>query len=242
MSPPGELRNWLLKQLHPLSWSEFGARFHRLDLAKGDVLHRQGEPIDQVYFPEGALVGLISAMPAGDTVQTAMVGWDGALGVFEACGTRRSTFLAEVQVAGSAWRLPAEDYRALFEASEPLRVAVHKYVELLLTEARQFVACNALHAVEGRLCRSILEALERSRDGRSLPVTQEALAEMLGVQRTTVTAAVSQLQAQGVLRSRRGVVQVLDLPALEQGACCCRDTLQLARAEIHAADETVCNS
>jgi len=118
---------------------------------------------------------------------------------------------------------------------------VHKYVEIQLTEARQFVACNALHAVDARLSRSVLEALERSRDGRLLPVTQETLAEMLGVQRTTVTAAVAQLQAAGALRSSRGVVEILDSGALERIACCCRETIRMARAEIYASDETVCD-
>jgi CRP-like cAMP-binding protein len=233
-------RNWLLQALEPAVRQRFEPRLRSVALARGQMLLQPGDKIEAVYFPEGALIGLLSAMPAGDTVQTAMLGWDGALGVFEACGTRRSAFLAEVQVAGSAWRLPAEDYRRMYEASEALREAVHKYVEMLLTEARQFVACNALHAVEARLSRSVLEALERSQDGRVLPVTQEALAEMIGVQRTTITAAVANLQAQGALRSTRGQLKVLDQAKLERAACCCRDTIRLARAEIYAAKVTVC--
>jgi CRP-like cAMP-binding protein len=234
-------RNWLLNSLEPPVRARFEPRMRQLALTRSEVLQRPGEQIEKVYFPEGALIGLISAMPAGDAVQTAMVGWDGALGVFEACGTRQSAFLAEVQVEGSAWCQPADDYRRMYEASEALRTAVHKYVEILLTEARQFVACNALHSVEARLSRSVLEALERSQDGRVLPATQETLAEMLGVQRTTITAAVSQLQAAGALRSARGVLQVLDRQALERAACCCRETVRMARAEIYASGETVCD-
>jgi len=235
-------RNWLLRCLEPSVHAQFEGRMRRIRLARGEVLQRQGETIERVYFPEGALIGLISAMPAGDSVQTALVGWDGALGVFEACGSRQSAFLAEVEVEGEAWVMAADDYRRMFEASERLRVGVHKYVEILLTEARQFVACNALHAVEARLARSILEALERSRDGRLLPVTQETLAQMLGVQRTTVTAAMALLQARGVVRGARGALEVLDAGALEDIACCCRETLQMARAEIFAADEPICES
>lgn len=233
--------NWLLKALEPAVRSAFEPKLRRVEMARGEQLQHPGETVEKVYFPEGALVGLISVMPAGDAVQTATVGWDGALGVFEACGSRQSAFLAEVQIEGPAWVMTATDYRRMYEASDGLRTAVHKYVEILLTEARQFVACNALHSVEARLCRSVLEACERSRDGSFLPVTQETLAQMLGVQRTTVTAAISQLQAADALRSARGVLEVLKPEALEQAACCCRDTLRAARAEIYASDETVCD-
>lgn len=236
-----ERRNWLLRSVDPALLARFEPRMHRVTLRRGELLQQPGDKIERVYFPEGALIGVVSALPAGDAVQTNMIGWDGALGVFEACGTRQSAFLAEVQVEGGAWMMAAEDYRRLYDACGGLRTAVHKYVEILLTEARQFVACNALHSVEARLCRSVLEALERSGDSRLLPVTQEVLAEMLGVQRTTVTAAVSQLQAVGALRSSRGVLEVLDRSALERAACCCRETVRLARDEIYASDETVCD-
>jgi hypothetical protein len=233
--------NWVIGSIEPDVRHRFESRMRSVQLVRGEVLQSPGGTVNQVYFPEGALIGLISAMPAGDAVQTSMIGWDGALGVFEACGTRQSAFLAEVQVEGPAQMMAAEDYRRMYEASEALRTTVHKYVEILLTEARQFVACNALHSVEARLCRSVLEALERSRDGRSLPATQEVLAQMLGVQRTTVTAAISQLQAAGAVRSSRGALEVLDIGALERAACCCRDTLRLARAEIYASDDKVCD-
>jgi hypothetical protein len=233
--------NWLLQALEPDVRSRFAPRLRPVELVRGDLLLSPGETVLTVHFPEGALIGLISATAAGDAVQTATVGWDGALGVFEACGTRQSAFLAEVQVPGPAWAMAADDYRRMYEASEALRTAVHKYVEILLTEARQFVACNALHSVEARLSRSVLEALERSRDGRTLPATQEALAQMLGVQRTTVTAAIAQLQAAGAVRSTRGVLEVVDAAALEAAACCCRETLRNARAEIYAAHDKVCD-
>lgn len=237
----GKHPNWLLKVLEPEVRAGFEQQLRLVELARGDVLQRPGEAVHKVYFPEGALVGLISAMPRGEAVQTAMIGWDGAVGVFEACGTRLSAFLAEVQVEGPAWVMVADDYRRMYEASDALRTAVHKYVEILLTEARQFVACNALHSVEERLSRSVLEALERSRDGRALPVTQEALAQMLGVQRTTVTAAIAQLQAGGAIRGARGLIEVLEPAALETTACVCREVLQAARAEIYGSEKKACD-
>ncbi|HEY9219884.1 MAG TPA: Crp/Fnr family transcriptional regulator [Phenylobacterium sp.] len=242
MTISAEPRNWLLRQIEPPLLQQAQAKMQRVELEKGQVLLHQGDEVTSVYFPEGALIGLISGMPGGDSVQTAMVGWDGAFGVFEACGTRRSGFHAEVQVSGTAWKLPADEYRRLFHTSDGLRIGVHKYIEVLLTESRQHVACNALHNVQARLSRSILEALERSRDGRVLPVTQEAVAQMLGVQRTTVTAAMADLQAKSILRSVRGAIEVLDAAALERDACCCRETIQVARREVYESDEEVCDS
>lgn len=235
-------RNWLIDQVEPQVRRGFGEAIRGVELQKGRVLLHPGDDVATVYFPEGALIGLASSTPAGEAVQTALIGWDGALGVFEACGSRLSRSLAEVLVEGTALAMAADDYRRMFDASEGLRAAVHKHVELLLAESRQDVACNALHTVEARLSRWVLEALERSQDGRVLPVTQEALAQMLGVQRTTVTAAMSGLQARSVLRTARGVVQVLDRAALEKDACGCRGTVLAARAEIYAADdEAVCD-
>lgn len=136
--------------------------------------------------------------------------------------------------------MTARAYRDMFGESDALRTHVHKYVELLLTEARQHVACNALHSVESRLSRSILEALERSRDGRRLPVTKDVLAEMIGVQRTTASSSVANLERAGVVQNSRGVIEVSDAAALERTACSCRKAMQVARREIYGADEQVC--
>jgi CRP-like cAMP-binding protein len=238
----GETRNQLLICLEPTVSARFGSRLRQVALEQGRVLQRQGEVFEHVWFPQGALIALVSALPAGETVQTSIIGWDGALGVFEACGSRQSAFLAEVQVAGDAVCMAAEDYRQMFEASPALREQVHRYTEILLTEARQHVACNAVHSVEARLCRSLVEALERSADGRTLPMTQEALANALGVQRTTVTAAMMALQSSGAVRTGRGQIEILNPDRLEQGACCCRETLQIARRDIYRASEPVCES
>jgi CRP-like cAMP-binding protein len=233
--------NWLLNAVGPAARTRFEPRLRRVTLARGEVLQRPGEDVDRVYFPEGAVIGLLSSTPTGDEVQTSMVGWDGALGVFEACGTRLGACHAEVQVAGASWVMSDEDYRRMYGACGALRTAVHKYVEILLIEARQFVACNALHGVEARLCRSVLEALDRSHDGSVLPATQETLAGMLGVQRTTITAAIAQLQAAGVLRAGRGALEVIDREALERTACSCRGAVLQARAEVYGSREPVCD-
>jgi CRP-like cAMP-binding protein len=234
--------NWLLRALDPGLWSEAGAPLKRIDLARGDILQDQDALVEAVYFPDGGVIGLFCGLPSGELIQTAMVGWDGALGVFEACGSRRATYQAEVQVAGAAWRVPVEVYQRAFERSAELRERVHKYVELLLTEARQYVACNALHSVEQRLARSLLEALDRGERNDELPLTQEVLADMLGVQRTTVTEAFGKLARLGIVRARRGVVEVLDRTEMERRACECWRVITAARQEILGSEQPVCDA
>ena len=131
-------RNWLLYALEPAVHARFEPHMRHVRLDRGQLLQRAGDEVLKVYFPEGVLIGVISALASGETVQTGMIGWDGALGAFEACGTRHSAFQAEVMVQGEAWVMTAEDYRGMYDASPALRTAVHKYVEILLTEARQF--------------------------------------------------------------------------------------------------------
>lgn len=144
------------------------------------------------------------------------------------------------QIAGKACRLPAAAYRDLFDQSANLRTAVHKYIEVLLFEARQLVACNALHSVEARLSRLLLEALDRCRSDETVQITQETVAQMLGVQRTTIAAATAVLQRSRIIRSGRGSITVLDTPALERTCCGCRRAVQAVRTEIFATTTKTC--
>lgn len=233
--------NRLLAAVEPDILGKFEAELELVELGQGDVLHLPGAVVEEVFFPEGALIGVVTGAPSGEALQTCLVGSDGALGAFEACGTRRNMFLAEVHAPGAAWRMTAADYRRLFDASAGLRTAVHMYVELQLTEARQFVACNALHAVEARLARTLLEASDRW-GGPTVPITQKVLAEALGVQRTTVSTALSELERPGAVRGRRGAVEIVDAEALERMACSCRRLLLQARAEIEASPEQSCDA
>jgi CRP-like cAMP-binding protein len=238
----GPEANLLLNAVEPAVRMRFGDRFHAFQMARGQVLHGPGDPIEWVYFPRGGLVAMLSETVAGDTVESAMVGREGALGIFEACGSGQLFARAIVQVAGEALRMPVDSYRDLFVQSAPLRTAVHKYVELLLLEARQFVLCNALHAVEGRLSRCILDAMDRCGLDRVLPLTQETLAQMLGAQRTTIAACISKLQRDGLIRSGRGALEIIDRRGLEQLACSCRDTIHYARRELQRSEGDTCEA
>jgi CRP-like cAMP-binding protein len=210
----------------------FAPRLQRVQLQKGQTIHNQGQPVERVLFPLKGLIAIMSETLAGESVQTGMVGCDGAVGAPEALGSGQHLCKALVQIPGVALRLSAASYRELFIQSPAFRTTVERFAEMQLVEARQLMACNALHPVETRLSRAILEALERSCLERVLPLTQETLAQMLGAQRSTVGVFLSKLQRNGLIKNGRGAIEVRDLGGLERIACNCRKTLRYARDEV----------
>ncbi|HYE42665.1 MAG TPA: Crp/Fnr family transcriptional regulator [Caulobacteraceae bacterium] len=238
MGSPG---NMVLRAVEPANWRRYGPRFERVKLTKSQSLQETGDEVEWVYFPETGLIGLAAETSGGESAQCTTVGRDGAVGVFEACGSRRAFYRAIVQVPGEAWRVRAGAYRELFDQSPGLRTAVHKLVEVLLAESRQYVACNALHSLQSRLARLLVDVQEKAACGLSLPLTQDALAQMLGVQRTSVALAIASLEKNGVLRRSRGAVGIVDRTALEREACSCWGSLTFAREEIYASFESSCD-
>lgn len=234
-------RNTVLGSVEAPVRDRFEARFERVPLSKGQVLQETGDEVEWVYFPESGLVGLATETAGGESAQCATVGYDGAVGVFEACGSRRVFHRSVVQAPGEAWRVRASNYRELFENSAGLRTAVHKLVEVLLAETRQYVACNALHSLQSRLARLLTDIHEKARCGSALPMTQDALAQMLGVQRTSVALAVASLEKAGVIQRGRGSIEIADVAGLEREACSCRHTLNFAKEEIFASFEAACD-
>jgi len=234
-------RNTVLGAVEQPIRERFEPRFERVCLTKGQVLQETGDEVEWVYFPETGLVGLATETAGGESAQCATVGYDGAVGVFEACGSRRVFHRSVVQAPGVAWRARASTYRELFEQSASLRTAVHKLVEVLLAETRQYVACNALHSLQSRLARLLADMHGKARCGSTLPLTQDALAQMLGVQRTSVALAVASLEKAGVIQRGRGSIEIADLAGLEREACSCRDTLSFTREEIYASFEQACD-
>jgi len=235
-------RNLVLRAVELPVRAKFQSRIEHTVLAKGQVLQETGDEVEWVYFPIDGLVGIATETSGGESAQCAAHGFDGAVGVFEACGSRRAFYRAVVQIPGHAWRVRAGTYRELFDQSAGLRTAVHKLVELLLAESRQYVACNALHSLQSRLARLLADMQDRALCGDTLPVTQDALAQMLGVQRTSVALAVGSLQKAEVIRRGRGAIEITDRPGLEREACSCRDTLEFARAEIYRSFDEACET
>ena len=233
--------NKLIRALGAEAKARFQERATRVKVARGDVLQQAAYDLDYVIFPETALLSAAIETIDGESVNVSLIGPEGVFGAFEACGSRRSFARLDVQIGGAVLRVPASHYREVFDESADLRTCIHKYVEVTVVEARQFVACNALHSVETRLARSLLDASDRA-DERILHLTQSGLAHLLGVQRTTVAAAISTFQKAGLLRSGRATVEILDAPRLEEAACSCRATLAFARREIQSSEAQVCEA
>ena len=196
------------------------AHISHQELERGRHIYDPGDPMEAVYFPHDCVISLMTLMENGAAIESAPVGREGALGLMAAVGPRQSLVRAIVQAPGSASRISASALHDAWVRSAALRDLVDRHNEALFGHTIQSVACNALHGVEARFCRWLLSCRDRI-DSDTISLTQEFLADMLGVQRTTVTAAAGALQSKGLIRYRRGVVDILDRPGLEAAACEC---------------------
>jgi CRP-like cAMP-binding protein len=213
-------RNRLLGSLPQEEFSRLAPHLKEIPLEKGKVLHEPGETVGYVYFPHGGMISVLAVMPGGETVETMTIGREGAVGLTSGIGSQTALNRATVQLPGSAAQVSAARWAELARQSQTVRALILRYNDVQLAQVQQAVACNALHDVEARLCRWLLEA--RYRVGSdTLPLTQEFLAEMLNVRRTTVTFVAGMLQSAGFVHYRRGVLHIRDVTALEDAACDC---------------------
>jgi CRP-like cAMP-binding protein len=219
---PGEAagRNRLLGMLPPSEFSLLAPHLKQVSLAKGQVLQEAGEPIHDVYFPHSGLISLLAVMKTGDAVEAAVIGREGGVGLNCGLGSRTAASRAMVQLPGIGLRIPAARFVAVAAESAPLRQLIACHNDVLLSQVQQSAACNALHDVEARLCRWLLQARDRLGDDR-LPLTHEFLSQMLGVRRTTVSLIAHVLQASGLIHYRRGHITIRDVSGLERTACEC---------------------
>jgi CRP-like cAMP-binding protein len=212
--------NRFLAALPPQDFSLLAPHLRTTTLERGVMLYDVGEEIEHVYFPHTGMVSLVAVMQSGATVETATIGRGGVIGASAGLGTRSTFGRAIVQLPGSAAWLAASLFHVAANESQAIRDLVVRYNDLLLAQVQQSVACNALHALESRLCRWLLQTHDCV-DGDAIPLTQEFLGQMLGVRRTTVTIAARLLQSAGLIRYRRGLIYIVDRPALEEVACEC---------------------
>jgi CRP-like cAMP-binding protein len=217
--------NRFLATLPPHDFSLLAPHLRTIVLERGVMLHDVWEEIEHVYFPHTGMVSLVAVMQSGATVETATIGRGGVIGASAGLGARRTFGRAVVQLPGTAAWISASRFYAAASESRAIRDLVVRYNDLLLAQVQQSVACNALHALEARLCRWLLQTHDCI-DGDAIPLTQEFLGQMLGVRRTTVTIAARLLQSAGLIRYRRGLIQILDRAALEEIACECYAAVQ----------------
>jgi CRP-like cAMP-binding protein len=215
-----QTKNRILAALPREDFAYLSPQLIQVDLEKGRLLADPGDPITHVYFPIDTVVSIMTLMESGEAIESATIGREGAYGLLAAAAPREAQSRAIIQVPGRAHKIGAPALQELWKRSPVFRSLVDKHTDALFAHAAQSVACNALHSVEARFCRWLLSCRDRI-DMDTVSLTQEFLADMLGVQRTTVTAVARSLQAKGLIRYRRGIVDVIDRGALEQSACEC---------------------
>ena len=218
--PLTTVQNRLLESLPAQDYALLAPSLAPVELERGRLLYDPGDRVETVYFPSDGVISLMTLMQNGAAIESATIGREGALGLMAAVSPRQSLSRAIVQTPTRALRISAPQLHEAWERSPRIRHLVDRHNEALFGHAIQSVACNALHSVEARFCRWLLTCHDRIAND-TVALTQEFLADMLGVQRTTVTAVARALQERGAIRYRRGVVDIIDRAVLEQQTCEC---------------------
>jgi CRP-like cAMP-binding protein len=211
--------NRLLAAL-PAADRELLAPLRKVPLERDAVLVQSGHQAEQIHFPCGGMIAFIMEMPDGQTVATAVTGNDGVSGMLVSLGPVPSPITAVVRLPGSAWQVPPARFNAALRRSSAIGTMVQMFARTLMVQLQHITACNALHSVEERMALWLLRIHDRV-EGDVLPVTQEMIAELLGVRRPTVTQVALKLKGGGAIRSNwRGGIEV-DRQRLEATTCQC---------------------
>lgn len=214
------IRNRLLSVLPAEEIDSIKSNLELLSLAPGDVLYQSGDKIRYVYFPNTGMVSLLSVTEQGQTVEVGYTGYEGMVGLPCILGQGEMAYQAMVQVAADCFRVDARVIHALFKKNGTFHDVALRYVYVVLKQISQTCVCNHFHTIEARLCRWLTVMCERSKN-KHLSLTQEFLSQMLGVQRTSVGLIANSLQTSGVIRYRRGKIEIVDFERLKQSACEC---------------------
>jgi CRP-like cAMP-binding protein len=216
----GVRSNQLLGALEHASRERLDPHLEPIELELGDIVCEAGGLLKHAYFPEGAVLSLLTVLENGSAIETANIGREGAFGLFAAMYSRVSFNRCLVQLVGGMVRCPIELLQSEFKRSEHVRDLFVSYSETLLSQVQQTVACNAMHTTEEKMCRWLLMMHDRA-EGEVLTYTHEFLSHMLGANRKSVTLAALSMQAAGLISYRRGKIQILDRPGLEKTSCEC---------------------
>src|SRR5258708_4351393 len=216
--------NLLLASLSPSDTAALKPYLKSVHLEQERVLVEAGATIGAIYFPTSAIISIVVSLSTGELIEAAMIGRDGVMGAGAALDGKISLSRAIVQLAGDAMMCGVDELRSAAMQSQSLLSKLIRHEQTVTAQSQQSAACIASHHTEERLCRWLL----RSRDlsgSDTLLFTQEFLAEMLGVRRTSVTTTAHTLQRAGMIKYSRGRIQILDLEALREGACECYETV-----------------
>jgi CRP-like cAMP-binding protein len=218
------LDNMLLTSLPRDHFDRLLPHLVAVTLPQGDVLTEAGDEVDQIYFPHNGMLSLLAVLRDGKAIETATVGREGVVGAMAGLGLYKSLVRVVVQMPMAGSKISASHFRSVVAGSDPVRNLCIRYNEVLLSQARVTAACNALHSIEARFCRWLLQSADRAASD-TINLTQEFLAEMLGVRRTSVTEVASKVQATGAITYSRGVIKILDRDAVLRMSCECYQTL-----------------
>jgi CRP-like cAMP-binding protein len=216
----GSRKNLLLAALPDMERQRWLPQLEPVDMPLGLVLYESGATLSHVYFPTTAIVSLLYVMENGASAEIAVVGNEGIIGISLFMGGESTPSRAVVQSAGKGIRLKAQVVKEEFNRAGPVLHLLLRYTQALITQMAQTAVCNRHHSLDQQLCRWLLLSLDRLQDNE-LVMTQELIANMLGVRREGVTEAALKLQQDGLIRYARGRITVLDRPAIERRTCEC---------------------
>jgi CRP-like cAMP-binding protein len=217
--------NGLLASLRPADLGLLRPHLKPVELKNEMVLFEAGDKIDRVYFPHSGIISLVVELSGGQAIEAAMIGRDSMFGTTSALDGAVSLNKAIVQLPGRGETLGVAHFRKVVEQSISLRMTLLRHEQVIFAQAQQSAACNASHTLEARLSRWLL----RSRDlsgSDTLPLTQEFLAQMLGVQRSSVSPVAHTLQQAGLIRYSRGRIEIVNLEGLRDASCVCYATVK----------------
>jgi CRP-like cAMP-binding protein len=225
MAQSSHLSNDLLASLRSDKMAALLPLLRFVELPQETVLYESGDTIGAVYFPHDGVVSLVVDLASGETIETAMVGRDSVVGGSSAFDNKVSLNRAVAQVAGSASVLDVAQFCDLAKQSDTFRAKLARHEHFILAQAQQSAACNATHTIEARLARWLLRChdLLRSED---IQLTQEFLAQMMGVRRTSVSIVANTLQQAGLISYSRGHIRLLNFEGLRDCSCECYQTLK----------------
>ena len=193
-------------------------------------MHDVAELITTVYFPITGMVSLLAVMQSGEAIETGVIGSEGYVGGCFGPNGCRSWGHAVMQIAGEAFALNVRAFKQIYDANEAFREAINAYQAVVYFQAQQTAACQALHSVEQRMCRWLLQAQDAV-GSDTLNLTQEFLSHLLGVRRTSISASANKVQAEGLISYKRGIIRVLDRDKLAARACECHAAIRSVIAD-----------
>ena len=229
---PHHSNNRILSTVSAEDMAELQPHLRLVELEHGRVLAEIRQRVHKVYFPHGGILSSVVELKTGWGIEVGMIGKDGVFGAAQAMDDRMSLNKIVVQVPGWASVIDAEVVKDVAASSPEFRGLLVKYDQFLSAQVQQTAACNALHTVEQRMCTWLVRMYDLV--GTELPLTQEFLAQMMGVRRTSVTAVAVQMQSEGLITYRRGHIRIVNMELIQKRGCECHESVRENAAEMLA--------